>query len=194
MDYKKSISQNTFLVNGSSTDEINRISQASSQLTRTLQRVRNLKTYDVFTRALQDSLIETIECKLQVLETQIESIKAKNGETCDPMLPALRTIKERWGALKHFSIYNLFQECNLRGQNTSFSSDEEMLTFLVKSSDAKIDQIIQVDRDKVVSRDLMVPGLCYELLVENAELRKMCNTYQLKVLRMRENKDKPGAH
>jgi len=67
-----------------------------------------------------------------------------------------------------------------------------MLAFLVQQSDSKIDQIIQNDKDRMVSRDLTVEPLCYEFLVENAELRKMCNTYQLKVLLMREGKDKPG--
>eukprot|EP00448_Togula_jolla_P013589 CAMPEP_0170587020 /NCGR_PEP_ID=MMETSP0224-20130122/10057_1 /TAXON_ID=285029 /ORGANISM="Togula jolla, Strain CCCM 725" /LENGTH=579 /DNA_ID=CAMNT_0010910609 /DNA_START=8 /DNA_END=1747 /DNA_ORIENTATION=+ len=194
MDHKKAINQANFLAGDlQSQDDHLRLSQANSQLTRTLQRVRNLKTYDVFTRALQDSLIECIECKLQVHETQIECLKARRGEPSDPALPALRTIKERWGALKHFSIYNLFQECSLRGQNVTFSSDDEMLAFLVQSSDAKIDQIIQVGRDKMVSQDLLVPNLCYDLLMENAELRKMCNTYQLKVLLMREGKEKPGG-
>ena len=71
--------------------------------------------------------------------------------------------------LKRFSIYNLYQECNLRGQGLTFNSapllqmncqvpgravylglqfpssakDDEMFSFLVSSSDAKIDQIIQ---------------------------------------------------
>merc|ERR1712083_227909 len=101
--------------------------------------------------------------------------------------------KERWGELKRFSIYNLFQECNLKNQNVNWSSDDEMLAFLVQNSDAKIDQIIQADKDVLVSRDLLLPNMCYELLVENAELRKMCNAYQLKVLLMRLNKERPGV-
>jgi len=196
MDLKKAIKQATTYNNamdGGSDATINAIQQANQSLTRMLQRVRNFKTYDVFTRALQDSLVECVECKLQVHETQIECLRARRGEKSDPVLPALRILKERWGALKHFSIYNLFQECNLRGQNVTFSSDDEMLAFLVQNSDAKIDQIIQVCRDKMISEDRMVPSLCYDLLMENAELRKMCNTYQLKVLLMRQGKDKPGT-
>jgi hypothetical protein len=174
-------------------NDVQRLYHADQQLTRTLQRVRNLKTYDVFTRALQDSIIECIECKLQVHATQAECLKARQGEPSDPILPALRIIKERWVALKQFSIYNLFQECNLRGQGVNFGSDDEMLAFLVQSSDQKIDQIIQNSRDKMISQDLLVPSMCYDLLVENAELRKMCNTYQLKVLLMRQGKDRSGA-
>lgn len=172
--------------------EMQRITQANQLLTTTLQRLRKVPTYDVFTRALQDSLVECIECKLQVHETQVECLKARAGQKSDPMIPPLKIIKERWWALKHFSIYNLFQECNLRGQNVTFSSDDEMLAFLVQSSDAKIDQIIQVLRDQMISQDSLVPTLCYDLLAENAELRKMCNTYQLKVLLMRQGKERAG--
>jgi len=184
MDHKKAINQVSVGADNAGRDNMSRLNQAMAQLTRTLQRVRNLKTYDVFTRQLQDSLTECIECKLQVLGTQVETLKTIPGKPADPnLLPALKIIKERWGALKKFSIYNLFQDCTLRGQNLKFGSDDEMLAFLVQTSDAKIDQIIQVDMHKPISRDLLVPSLCYDLLVENAELRKMCNTYQLRVLR-----------
>mmetsp|Transcript_68851 Transcript_68851/g.180439 ORF Transcript_68851/g.180439 Transcript_68851/m.180439 type:complete len:573 (-) Transcript_68851:184-1902(-) len=191
IDHKRSIQRSSEAVDGG-LDKA-KLNQANQHLMRTLQRVRNLKTYDVFTRALQDSLTETIECKLQVHETQIECIKAKGGEPSDPAMPALRIIKERWGELKRFSIYQLFQDCCNKSQNLHFGSDEELLAFLVQNSDAKIDQIIQVDRDQMISRDLMIPALCYDLLVENAELRKMCNTYQLKVLLIRRGKDVGGA-
>lgn len=191
IDHKKGVNTHRFDLAEGSTDEISRLTQANAQLTRALQRVRNLQTYDVFTRALQDSLSESIECKLQVHDTQIECLKARAGKPFDPVVPALRVIKERWVELKRFSIYNLYQECNLRGLGMSFGSDDEMLAFLAQSSDAKIDQIIHIDRDRLVSRDHMVPALCYDLLTENAELRKMCNTYQLKVLLMREGKGRP---
>lgn len=154
------------------------------QVTRLLNRIRALKTYDIYTKSLQESLTETLECKLQVLDNQLSLLNA-SGQPVNPSLSSLRTIKERWGELKRFSIYNLFQECSLKGQNLGFGSDEEMLAFLVQTSDSKINQIIEVDQDRLVSRDPLVPGLCYDLLVENAELRKMCNTYQMKVLLMR---------
>lgn len=193
MDHKKQIKSTQYTPDKLDETDQKKIEAANQQLTRALKRVMNLKTYDVFTRALQDSITECIECKLQVHETQLECLKLTSKQDGDPIQPALRIIKERWGALKHFSIYNLFQECNLRGQNVTFSSDDEMLAFLVQSSDAKIDQIIHVGRNKMTSQDLLVPSLCYDLLMENAELRKMCNTYQLKVLLMRQNKEKAGA-
>lgn len=71
-----------------------------------------------------------------------------------------------------------------------------MFSFLVTSSNAKIDQIIQIDDDRLVSRDsFTIPGICYKLLAENAELRKMCSAYQLKVLLMssEENEEKARA-
>merc|ERR1712087_192733 len=196
MDHKKVIgkTQNVSVTDLDNKNEIQVLNQANQQLTRTLQRVRQLKTYDVFTRALQDSLIECVECKLEVHETQIECLKARQGQSSDPCLASLRTIKERWAALKHFSIYNIYQECDLRGQNADFNSDDELLAYLVQSSDSRIDQIIDISRDKMISQDLLVPSICYDLLVENAELRKMCNPYQLKVLIMRQGKDKPGLN
>jgi len=187
MDHVKTVNQNHFA--GSDGDP-SRIEQANIILKRTQANVRKVPTYDVFTRKLQDCLIQTIEAKLQLHETQKTQISAGNPQFAQ--LPALSSIKERWASLKRFSIYNLYQECNLRGQNVSFRSDDEMLAYLVQQSDQKIDQIIQNDKDRMVSRDLTVEPICYEFLVENAELRKMCNTYQLKVLLMREGKDKPG--
>mmetsp|Transcript_21546 Transcript_21546/g.64727 ORF Transcript_21546/g.64727 Transcript_21546/m.64727 type:complete len:579 (+) Transcript_21546:113-1849(+) len=193
MDYKKTMNNITVSAAEYGKDEIQRLQQANVHLTRTLTKVRNLKGYDVFGKALQDSLAECIECKLQVNENEVSALKASRRQV-DPIVAPLKTIKERWGELKRFSIYNLYQECNLRGQNVSFSSEDEMLAFLVQSSDSKIDQIIQIDRDRMISRDQLIPSLCYDLLVENAELRKMCNTYQLKVMIMRDPKDKPNAN
>lgn len=190
MDKVKAVHQNHF--HGTEPDE-ERFKDAVKDLKRTMESIRKVAVYDVFTRKLQDTLLQCIECKIQLHETQAEINKFKSGAQGDTLKPALRSIKERWGALKRFSIYNLYQECNLRGQNVTFSSHDEMLAFLVQQSDQKIDQIIQNDRDRLISRDLNIDSLCYELLVENAELRKMCNTYQLKVLLMREGKSKPGA-
>lgn len=187
MDHVKAVNQSHF--SGGDGDPA-RIEQANLMLKRTQANVRKVPTYDVFTRKLQDCLIQTIESKLQLHEMQKTQITAGNSGAAQ--IPALASIRERWASLKRFSIYNLYQECNLRGQNVSFSSDDEMLAFLVQQSDQKIDQIIQNDKDRMISRDLNVEPLCYEFLVENAELRKMCNTYQLKVLLMREGKDKPG--
>mmetsp|Transcript_14354 Transcript_14354/g.25599 ORF Transcript_14354/g.25599 Transcript_14354/m.25599 type:complete len:574 (-) Transcript_14354:164-1885(-) len=190
MDKVKAVHQTH--VPGASIDE-EKYREAVRELKRTMESIRKVAVYDVFTRKLQDTLLQCIECKIQLLETQQELSKFKSGNAGNALKPALGSIKERWGALKRFSIYNLYQDCNLRGQNVTFSSHDEMLAFLVQQSDQKIDQIIQSDRDRLISRDLNIDSLCYELLVENAELRKMCNTYQLKVLLMKEGKTKPGT-
>jgi len=39
-----------------------------------------------------------------------------------------------------------------------------------------------IDRDAVISHDLALPGLLYDLFKENVRLRKMANKYQLRVL------------
>merc|ERR1712048_454703 len=73
-----------------------------------------------------------------------------------------------------------------------FGTQDEMLTYLVRQSDNKIDQIIHQNRDVLVSHDPLVPTMCYDLLMENAEPRKMCNIYQLKVLLMTQKHEKRG--
>lgn len=193
MDHVKATNQTHFGSPGDGVDSAS-IEKANVFLKRVQANVRKVPTYDVFTRKLQDCLIQTIECKLQLHETQKGKISEQGGSgMTSSQQQALQSIKNRWQCLKRFSIYNLYQECNLRGQNVSFSSDDEMLAFLVQQSDQKIDQIIQNANDHgLISRDLTIDSMCYEFLVENAELRKMCNTYQLKVLLMREGKEKPG--
>eukprot|EP00440_Ansanella_granifera_P010714 gb/GFBE01011625.1/.p1 GENE.gb/GFBE01011625.1/~~gb/GFBE01011625.1/.p1 ORF type:complete len:593 (+),score=156.52 gb/GFBE01011625.1/:1-1779(+) len=193
MDYKQSMGHKDgpdILGQGGGTAEA-QLNRLTEQLSEKLRKVRNLRTYDLFTRVLQDSLGEVLECRLHAVSLQHELVKAKGGHRADAVLPGIKIIKERWLTLKKFSIYNLYQECTLRGQGLNFGSDDEMLSNLTSKSDAQIDQIIQIHRNDLISRDVLIPPLCYELLTENAELRKMCNTYQLKVLLMKDGKEKP---
>merc|ERR1712032_944371 len=122
------------------------------------------------TKELQQSVIECVEAKLQLCDLQI-SLVSNQSTGADPILPSLRIIKDRWSALKHFSLYNLYQECDQTAYD--FGSEEEMMAHLCKASDSKIDSLINMDREKELSRDALVPSLCYDLLMENAELRKM---------------------
>jgi len=168
-------------------DQIGKLRSANKHLVAMLEQVRSQSVFNICTQSLQESLAECIETKLQLHETQLEFLKARSGGVADAAGPALMVLKERWTALKKFSIYSLYQEFQQRPMGRqSFSSDEELLTYLAHSSDTKIDQIINADRDKIISRDGLVPQLCYDILLENAELRKMCNTYQLKVLMFRQ--------
>merc|ERR1711879_197491 len=145
---------------------------------------------DVFTKTFRDSVAESIQCKLESQEHEIQRVQAggwSRDTQQDIMLPALRTIQDRWKKLKEFSIVNIYREVAPKYDKAGFTSDDEMLATLVHISDEKIDQIITTDKNTKTSQDLLVPALCYELLLENAELRKMCNTYQLKVLRHRDH-------
>ena len=92
----------------------------------------------------------------------------------------MRLIKDRWNALKQFSLYALYQECDRRKYD--FGDDDELLTYLVRVSDERLDQMVLLEKDPVITRDALIPSLCYDLLLENVELRKMCNQYQLRVL------------
>merc|ERR1719352_369412 len=107
------------------------------------------------------------------------------------MMPSLRIIKDRWTSLKTFSLYRLYLEC--QGTHLEFASDDEHLAYLVRASNAQIDQVLQIDRDRIISHDTLVPALCYDLLRENAELRKMANSYQLHVLMLHQGKSISGA-
>eukprot|EP00971_Amphidinium_carterae_P066618 1319315-Amphidinium_carterae.1 len=94
------------------------------------------------------------------------------------MLPALRIIKDRWNSLKHFSLYALYLDCEQR--NMDFGNDRnKQFEYLVKTSNDRIDEMLDIDKDRIISHDTLVPALCYDLLRENAELRKMTNSYQL---------------
>jgi len=184
MDHVKSVNKGTFSV-----DSNKKASGAavSTDLPYILGKVRSTKVYDIFTGVFQEVLIACIECKIQVHEMQMKCLKKMGNLPAEnPYRPALAIINERWACLKRFSIYNLYQECNLRGTTFKYASDEEMLAFLVQTSDTKIDQIINADKRPKLSRDDLIPILCYELLDENAELRKMNNVYQLTVLIQRE--------
>jgi ribosomal protein S25 len=77
-------------------------------------------------------------------------------------------------------LYNLYQRSEQ--EKWEFNNDDEMMSHLVQISDEKIDAIISEDKERVVSRDALIPALCYDLLLENAELRKMANACQLKIL------------
>jgi len=177
-----------------------KLKMSIQQLKGKLEEARKLSdskaSNDFFTMSLQESLVECIGFKLELQHTQVEFLKVKEGKGSVPVTNTLRPIKEKWGGLKRFSIYNHYQEQNLRGQNKEFQNEDEMLAFLVRSADAKIDQIVTVkdtEKDTMVNKDSMVPALCYDLLVENAELRKMCNTYQLKVLLLQDKEGKGHA-
>lgn len=107
------------------------------------------------------------------------------------MLPALRTIKDRWNALKHFSLYQLYLE-NENKRGLQHQDDNAQLEYLVRMSNEHIDHFLQIDKDRIISHDTLVPALCYDLLRENAELRKMTNQYQLHVLMLYNGKRPSG--
>eukprot|EP00446_Apocalathium_sp_SHHI-4_P057412 CAMPEP_0177299616 /NCGR_PEP_ID=MMETSP0368-20130122/4123_1 /TAXON_ID=447022 ORGANISM="Scrippsiella hangoei-like, Strain SHHI-4" /NCGR_SAMPLE_ID=MMETSP0368 /ASSEMBLY_ACC=CAM_ASM_000363 /LENGTH=578 /DNA_ID=CAMNT_0018757965 /DNA_START=52 /DNA_END=1789 /DNA_ORIENTATION=- len=194
LDHKRGI-DGTIVVNdfvNNKAEEKKKLRDANERLISAMSKVRKQEVPNFFAKALQDSIAECIECKLQVHATQMEHLKSVSNEPSDTIKPALQVIKERWISLRNVSVYRMYQEFQ-RGGPKKFGSDEELLTFLCQSSDSKIDHIIQVDRDRLISRDLLVPALCYDLLLENAELRKMCNAYQLRVLLMRSDQKK-GRH
>merc|ERR1711920_108691 len=123
---------------------------------------------------------------------RVELLKVAEGKPSDPMLPALRIIKDRWNSLKHFSLYALYLECETKKMDFE-GRDDEHLAYLVKASNTQIDQMLQIDKDRIISHDTLVPALCYDLLRENAELRKMTNSYQLHVLMLYQGKNPSGS-
>jgi len=169
-------------------EEIRKIIAVTKELQQMLDIVKRINPVDVYTQELKTTLVECLECKLQLHDTRVELLKAAEAKASDPMLPALRIIKDRWNTLKHFSLYALYLECETKKLDFG-GNDDEHLAYLVKASNAQIDQMIQIDKDKIISHDTLVPALCYDLLRENAELRKMTNSYQLHVLMLHRGKN-----
>jgi hypothetical protein len=179
--------QQEMKTHGTSPGDFDRVRQTVKDV---LDRMRRHVPSDVMALEIQKALILTLESRLQLLDTHLELNKLKQSSmltmhaniATDEALPALRIIKERWMLMKNFSLYNLYQNID-SSQGRDFGGDENfMMETLVKQSDAKINQVIAVDKEKMLARDLFVPSLLYDLLMENAELRRMANSYQLKVL------------
>lgn len=173
-------------------EEIRKIIAVTKDLQQMLDIVKHIHTVDVMSQELKLTLIECLECKLQLHDTRVELLKAAEAKPSDPMLPALRIIKGRWNTLKHFSLYALYLECE--NKKIEFKDDDDHLRYLVNASNEQIDQMLQVDRDRIISHDTLVPALCYDLLRENAELRKMTNAYQLHVLMLHNEKEISGRN
>lgn len=173
-------------------EEIRKIIAVTKNLQQMLDIVKHIHTVDVMSQELKLTLIECLECKLQLHDTRVELLKAAEAKPSDPMLPALRIIKGRWNTLKHFSLYALYLECE--NKQIEFKDDDDHLRYLVNASNEQIDQMLQVDRDRIISHDTLVPALCYDLLRENAELRKMTNAYQLHVLMLHNEKEISGRN
>lgn len=161
------------------------LTKLEDQVQKIRDRLKLLHVPDFFTKAFKEALVECLENRLLAIDLQKEHVKP-TGYTFDvkqlhtAVLPALKLIKLRWSALKQCSILELYKNYAVKqGASTSMDNDE-LLAFLVKSSEGQIDEIIKLTTD-ATHRDGLVPNLCYDLLQENAELRKMCQTYQLKV-------------
>ncbi|CEM07667.1 unnamed protein product [Vitrella brassicaformis CCMP3155] len=170
--------------------DIKKLLASSSQAEAILQRVRSADVSDLLCRELQLSLAQTMEARVQLYETQIQLLQhlqntALHGlsdapSASDPTLPALCVVAERWRHLKSFSLAKLCAECERHAHE--YGDKEEFLQWLVKASDQKIDQLLLMQKDPpAVMQDCLLPTLCYDLLHENAELRKMANAYQLRV-------------
>eukprot|EP00434_Breviolum_minutum_P031859 symbB.v1.2.028176.t1/scaffold2915.1/size67295/1 len=199
-------------------ESINRLTEDRKKLAEMRDAVQAIviPSSDVLSEQLQVTLLECLECKLQLLSTQLQLVKARNPDVFpqlehrDPnlMLPALEIIKARWDSLKHFSLYALYMEESEKFEQKQGIDDNTHLAYLVKASnvgsldreaqtsvlvghfaEAKIDTMLQIDKEPRLSHDSQVPGLCYDLLRENAELRKMANTYQLHVLMLYNGRD-----
>jgi len=172
-------------------EEIRKIIAVTKELQQMLDGVRAVQPVDVLSLELKVTLMECLECKLQLHDTRVELLKDAKGKPSDAMLPALRTIKDRWNTLKQFSLYALYMECEAKKMDFG-GNDDDHLAYLVKASNAQIDQMLQIDKDRIISHDTLVPALCYDLLRENAELRKMTNKYQLHVLMLYKGKNVSG--
>lgn len=166
-------------------DVIQRINALNAYLMTTRKKISSQDYSDVVTKEMQQSVIQALECRMERNDFQME-LERLNAESefpnkmLDTITPSLRLLKERWACLKQFSLYQMFQRYERR--KVDFQNDKEFLRYLVSQSDQKIDQVCGIDEDQIIARDHQIPNLCYDLFLENAELRKMANAYQLRVL------------
>eukprot|EP00397_Hematodinium_sp_SG-2012_P019352 GEMP01019879.1.p1 GENE.GEMP01019879.1~~GEMP01019879.1.p1 ORF type:complete len:562 (+),score=130.93 GEMP01019879.1:100-1785(+) len=167
---------------------IQKITGVNSALQSARQEVSKISFIDVLTKELQRSVLQSIDDRLERNDLQIELAKASGDMPVDVTLPALRIIKETWQNLKAFSLFEMYQQYEKK--KSDFPDDAAFLRFLVNIADLQIDQVVETDKDKLLSRDSLVPSLCYDLLLENAELRKMANAYQLRVLLLHKGSSK----
>uniref|UniRef100_A0A7S1A998 Uncharacterized protein n=1 Tax=Noctiluca scintillans TaxID=2966 RepID=A0A7S1A998_NOCSC len=172
-----------------SNEEVRKIVAVTIELQKMRDHVKLINPSDHPTELAKRTLLECLEAKLLLHDTRLEVLKASEGKTFDPMLPALRIIKDRWNRLKQFSLYSLYLEQEQQTHGQFVGNDDKYLAYLVEASNLKIDAELELDKDRIFSHDTLVPALCYDLLKENAELRKKTNSYQLQVLLLHDNKN-----
>merc|ERR1719343_1040169 len=92
--------------------------------------------------------------------------------------------------MKEFSLYGLYnQEKGKLFQNRRETPDS-CFQKLVEKADAKLDEVItSYDKDGMLTRDVLVPALCYDLLVDNCKMRKLATQYQMRVLLIHKGKN-----
>lgn len=170
--------------------DMRRIIGVAKSLEVMLTEIRRIKHVDLMTQQFLNTLVECVEGRLQLCDTQVDLIKEKNkyGTSSDTRLPGLRIIRDRWNTLKNCSLYALYN--SPEHQKDEEETDEDQLRRLVRASNEEIDKILEIDKDNMISKDTLLPAMCYDLLRENAELRKMTNSYQLHVLTMVKQKGK----
>merc|ERR1712151_266744 len=174
-------------------EDIRKIIAIQKELQQMNERVKMIDAFDPMSVELKNTLTECLDNKIMLNDTRVELLKAAESKPSDPMLPALRIIKDRWNSLKHFSLYALYLECETKKLDFG-GNDDEHLSYLVNTSNFQIDQILQIEKDHIISHETLVPALCYDLLRENAELRKMANSYQLHVLMLYQGKNVTGSN
>jgi len=170
--------------------QLQKLKRANYDLDRVLQKIKNNKFNDDLIKTLQTSLQECIEAKQAVHQVQIECLDSNGYASSDGA--DLEEIRKRWKNLRSFSIYDVYQRSQNNDMFQRMPSEDERLAYLVQTSDKQIDRIVQsdeLDRRQIPT----VTALCTDLLNENAALKKMCNTYQLKVLLGRDQRDRARA-
>lgn len=160
-------------------EESRKIVAVNHDLEHVLDELKKLTPVDVLTQELKSTLWECIECRVQLHEARIIMLEGLDENIADKMMPGLKIVKDRWEDLKSFSLYAMLEEHQRQSGETY---GDESFNTLVQNSNAQIDQILYLDDDSLLTHDLLIPPLCYQLLRENAELRKMANLYQLQVL------------
>lgn len=174
------------VMNNTKRETMGACSQAIDVMMEVLGSLRQTTTIiDVPMQQLQTACMEALDVKIQVLELEkqiLENAANKEYDSFAVQSVAVRRAQQAFEDLRSFSVLKLYEECDRR--HFDFGKDADFFQHLLRVSSDKIDGIVQQFSSSAMltGHDPLLPRFLGEMLLENAELRKMAAVYQFKVL------------
>ncbi|CAD7962871.1 unnamed protein product [Amoebophrya sp. A25] len=172
-------------------ESIRRLQAHNLKLQDVVTSAEQINVRDPLSRELQVAIAEAANARIQTNLTKMELIKRLEGTDAGSIVkPAIQILQERWQAVQEWSLSTMFKKEGKTVFSNRKLSPDQCFDRLVAMSEQGLDRIAeQFDRDAVLTRDLVLPGIVYELLLDNVRMRKLCNLYQLRVLLIHRGKN-----